>query len=61
MKLSVVVPVMNEEDNIEPLFKAIAESLKDIDYELIMVDDGSTDSTVEKMQKLKKSYKKVVG
>ena len=60
MKLSVVVPVMNEEDNIEPLFKAIAESLKDIDYELIMVDDGSTDSTVEKMQKLKDDRTKLV-
>jgi glycosyltransferase involved in cell wall biosynthesis len=60
MKLSVVVPVMNEEDNIEPLFKAIAESLKDIDYELIMVDDGSTDSTVEKMQKLKNDRTKLV-
>ena len=51
MKLSVVVPLMNEEDNIKPLFDRIRETLKDIDYELILVDDGSTDNTVEEIKK----------
>ena len=51
MKLSLVVPIMNEEDNIKPLFDRIRESLKDIDYELILVDDGSTDSTIEEIKK----------
>jgi glycosyltransferase involved in cell wall biosynthesis len=46
-KLSVVIPVMNEEENIKPLFKALREALKEIDYELIFVDDGSTDKTVK--------------
>jgi dolichol-phosphate mannosyltransferase len=46
-KLSVVVPIMNEEENIKPLFHAIREALKDINYELVLVDDGSTDGTVE--------------
>ncbi len=46
-KLSVVVPVMNEEDNIKPLFDAISNALEGIDYELIFVDDGSKDKTVE--------------
>lgn len=46
MQLSVVIPVMNEEDNIPPLLKAIAEALPDIEHEVILVDDGSTDSTV---------------
>ena len=50
MKLSLVVPLMNEEDNIEPLFKRVRESLEGIDYEFILVDDGSTDSTVEKIK-----------
>ncbi|WP_200762319.1 glycosyltransferase family 2 protein [Nitrosophilus alvini] len=49
-KLSVVVPVMNEEENIKPLFHAIREALNDIDYELILVDDGSTDRTVDRIK-----------
>lgn len=50
MKLSVVIPVMNEEDNIDPLFKALREALKGVDFELIFVDDGSTDNTVQKIK-----------
>lgn len=42
--------MMNEEANVEPLFKAVREALKEIDYEFILVDDGSTDTTVEKMK-----------
>ena len=60
MKLSVVIPVMNEEDNIAPLFKAVREALKDIDYELIMVDDGSSDKTVEKMKELADERTKII-
>jgi len=59
-KLSVVVPIMNEEENIEPLFKAIREALKDIDYELILVDDGSTDRSVEKMKELADKRTKIL-
>ncbi len=50
MKLSVVIPVMNEEENIAPLFKALREALEGLDYELIFVDDGSTDATVQKIK-----------
>lgn len=46
MKLSVVIPVMNETENIRPLFQALAASLGSIDHEIILVDDGSTDGTV---------------
>ena len=59
-KLSVVIPVMNEEDNIKPLFKALREALKDIDYELIFVDDGSTDSTVSKIKEEADSRTKLI-
>jgi len=41
---------MNEEDNIDPLFKALREALKGVDFELIFVDDGSTDNTVQKIK-----------
>ncbi|MRJ02118.1 MAG: glycosyltransferase family 2 protein [Epsilonproteobacteria bacterium] len=51
MELSVVIPVMNEEENIKPLFKALREALEGIDYELIFVDDGSTDRTVEEIKR----------
>lgn len=44
-ELSVVITVMNEEDNIKPLFQAIRNALNGIDYEIIIVDDGSTDKT----------------
>jgi len=49
--VSVVVPVFNEEDNIVELQKQIAEALKDLDYELVIVDDGSTDATVSRVVK----------
>jgi glycosyltransferase involved in cell wall biosynthesis len=50
MKLSVVIPVMNEAENIKPLFAALASSLADVDHEIVLVDDGSTDGTVAEIQ-----------
>ncbi len=60
MKLSVVVPMMNEEENVVPLFHAIKEALKNIDYELILVDDGSSDNTVQKMKEYADSRTKII-
>lgn len=48
-KLSVVVCVYNEEQNISPMVVSIREALQGIDYELIYVDDGSTDQTVREI------------
>jgi glycosyltransferase involved in cell wall biosynthesis len=45
LKLSIIICVYNEEPNIKPLNKWINESIQDIDYEIIYVDDGSTDRT----------------
>lgn len=45
MKLSVVIPVKDEAPNIEPLLEALRGTLQGLDYELLLVDDGSTDST----------------
>ena len=49
-RLSVVVALYNEEDNIEPLFARLREALKGMEYELVMVDDGSKDKTIEKVK-----------
>lgn len=46
-KLSVVVPVMNEEENVRLLINKIREALKNQSYEIILVDDGSNDKTTE--------------
>ena len=46
-ELSVVVPVYNEEENVEALCRALHDSLSSlgISYEVILVDDGSSDGT----------------
>ena len=46
-KLTVVVPCLNEFDNIEPSYQEIVTELKDYELELLYVDDGSTDGTLE--------------
>ena len=44
--VSVVVPLYNEEENVPILQRELAAALAGLDYELIFVDDGSTDGTV---------------
>ncbi len=51
-KLSLVICVYNEEPNIIPLANEIKLALKDIDYEAIFVDDGSTDRTRSEIRKI---------
>ncbi len=52
--LSIVVPVYNEEDNVAELHRQIFVVIKENNYraEIIFVDDGSSDGTVEKMRAL---------
>lgn len=48
MNFSIVIPLYNEEENIELLIREINEALFNLDcsYEIILVDDGSKDNTV---------------
>ncbi|MFM9951372.1 MAG: glycosyltransferase family 2 protein [Saprospiraceae bacterium] len=48
-KLSVVVTVYNEASNIHPLMERITQALEGIDYEILYVDDGSTDDTLKEL------------
>lgn len=54
-RLSVLVPVYNEEENLADLGKEIREALSSIDYEVLFVDDGSTDRSHEELKKLSKT------
>ena len=54
MNFSIVVPIYNEQDNIHELYLAITKALDDFDndYEIIMVDDGSTDGSFGALQRI---------
>lgn len=49
-QVSVIVPLFNEEENVPILQSELNAALKDSDYELIFVDDGSADRTVERIE-----------
>ena len=49
--VSVVVPLFNEEENMSILQSELRAALADIDHEIVFVDDGSIDRTVEKIER----------
>jgi len=44
--LSVIIPCFNEEDNVKPLYNELLKYLQSLHYEILFVDDGSTDQTL---------------
>jgi len=61
--LSVVIPAYNEEKSVERAYYTISEILRDadIDNEIIFIDDGSKDSTYEKIESLSDKEKNIYG
>ena len=59
--ISIVIPVFNEEENIHPLYERIVPVLNRIekDYEIVFVDDGSSDSTLKQLKLLTQKNPKV--
>jgi glycosyltransferase involved in cell wall biosynthesis len=60
--LSIIVPVYNEEDNVLPMYEAIRDAVAPIErtIELVFVDDGSRDRTVEHLSALPRQGKPAV-
>ena len=51
IEISVIIPLHNETDNIEPLFARLISVLDRLNtsYEIICIDDGSKDNTLNKL------------
>lgn len=62
MKLSIVIPVYYNEDNLVPLYEDIKKKVIDVidyEYEIVMVNDGSKDGSYEVMEKLAEKDKNI--
>jgi len=61
--LSIIIPLYNEEESVEKLVAAISEAGRqfEFNYEIILVDDGSTDSTWQTMEMLKAVFPQIRG
>jgi dolichol-phosphate mannosyltransferase len=61
MELSIVIPVRNEAGNIAPLVAEIVAAFDSagVDYEIVYVDDGSTDETATEIARLQTSHRRL--
>jgi glycosyltransferase involved in cell wall biosynthesis len=54
--LSVVIPVFNERANLGPLLDEITRVFSELAHEVVVVDDGSTDGSLEELDRLSSEY-----
>jgi len=59
--VSVVIPLYREEENVPLLVQEVGEALKEISYELILVDDGSDDATFAAIESAGKTSNHITG
>jgi glycosyltransferase involved in cell wall biosynthesis len=60
MELSIIITLFNEEENISPLLHQLKTALSSIMYEIILVDDGSSDDTVSRIKALADEHVKLI-
>jgi glycosyltransferase involved in cell wall biosynthesis len=60
MELSIIITLFNEEENISPLLHQLKTALSSIMYEIILVDDGSSDDTVSRIKALADKHVKLI-
>ncbi|MEK6964513.1 MAG: glycosyltransferase family 2 protein [Nanoarchaeota archaeon] len=61
MDLSIVIPVKNEEENLETLYKELSQTIVKLgSYEIIFVNDGSTDHSLEILKRIQKKDSHVI-
>ncbi len=62
MTLSVVIPVYNEEDNIRLLYERLEKALDPLnqEYEILFVDDGSTDRTLSILEEIQAKDNRII-
>lgn len=60
MKVSIVVCLFNEEENVKPLICSLDEALKGLEFEVIIVDDGSRDNTIKEINNNPRSWIKLI-
>ena len=58
-KLSIIVPCYNEEEMLQIFYKEVSDNLKNIKWNVIFVNDGSNDNTLEVIKELENSYDNV--
>lgn len=62
LDVSIVIPLLNEEDNVDLLYQSLDKALKEIgkSSEIIFIDDGSSDSTFSRLKKIQQTDDRVL-
>jgi len=61
IEFSIIAPLLNEEESLVPLQEELSNAMEGLSggYEIIYVDDGSTDSSLAVLEKLKKNFPEI--